>query len=1091
MGTRIEVGKRERDEGAPRVHTPSVKLVPPKLPGRFLRREPLEQRLDAAASHRLTAVVAAAGFGKSTQLAARALANGWSWYTIDGADAVPSVLAQGLGDALRRRFAGLEDAVATAGTSGGEQAVADHFAASLAHALEGRLSDDFILVVDDVHELGRDAAAARVLEGLVRYAPPEFHLVLSSRDEMPFSIARLRAQGNVLDFDGSDFAFSSKDVETAVATEFGRDRVELASPLHEITAGWPVAVQFAIEMLASVADVDRAGALDALAARRGPLFMYLAEEIFVREPAEVQDLLRVVAHFERITPALCHALALSDADEILEDLARRGLLAVAEGTYTPHALIRQFALTTWSVPPGEIRELHRKAGKWFAAHDDAVAATKAFTAAGDRQALARLLDASWLQLDNAAAVETILEAATLFPRSESGAWALLVAHALIIRGDVEEARGWLSGIESEGAARAAFLDALAHMHRHEHREALQKFMVARDAEVDSHCSSFIADQLICLGRPDEARPFLQEAIATAQEDDNPAGAIAEARLAASDLAYADGDLPAALALAQEGAARYAELENVLGECSAQNRFTKLLALLGRYDEALEASVLGARLSDRIGFSMFQPWTSRTRALVWFLTGRLDEAADEFGISVAACERLGSHEAAHSLIGLGDVHRARGEVAQARSAYERALPVAERSGSVSAEALASAGLARVIVEDDPTQAAILAERALQLSPGMPERTEALLAKGWIAVRTQDIQCAAEAATEALAKARQSASPGLLAEALELATFAAHDPTDHVELLQEALGIRLRLGNPLAEAEAVIALASLVPGGSAANEQARAEQTLRELGIQQNRAAAGLASMARAPVAAPLAIETLGRFAVLRDGAAVTHAEWQSKKARDLLKILVTRRGQATPRDYLIELLWPDEDPSRTSKRLAVAVNVLRNVLDPGRRHENDHFVVGGVEGLRLDIERLSVDVEMFLRLSDDALTSNRQQLDGATHQLEAADSAYAGEFLPEDRYEDWAAPLRDEVRATYLEVVRLLATKAGDHSAAVRYLLRILALDPFDEEAHLGLIAAFAEAGMHGEARRAYRRYVERMSDIGLEPAAYEQAAATH
>ena len=259
------------------------------------------------------------------------------------------------------------------------------------------------------------AAATRVLEGLVRHAPPEFHLVLCSRDEIPFSIARLRAQGNVLDFDGSDFAFSSKDVEAAVETEFGRDRVELASPLHEITAGWPVAVQFAIEMLASVADADRAGALDALAARRGPLFMYLAEEIFAREPAEVQDLLRVVVHFEHVTPVLCHALGLSESDEILEDLARRGLLAVADGTYTPHALIRQFALTTWSVPSEEVRALHHRAGEWFSEHDDAVAAAKEFTAAGDRQALARLLDASWLQLDNAAAVETILEAAALFP----------------------------------------------------------------------------------------------------------------------------------------------------------------------------------------------------------------------------------------------------------------------------------------------------------------------------------------------------------------------------------------------------------------------------------------------------------------------------------------------------------------------------------------------------------------------------------------------------------------------------------------------------------------------------------------------------
>jgi DNA-binding SARP family transcriptional activator len=297
--------------------------------------------------------------------------------------------------------------------------------------------------------------------------------------------------------------------------------------------------------------------------------------------------------------------------------------------------------------------------------------------------------------------------------------------------------------------------------------------------------------------------------------------------------------------------------------------------------------------------------------------------------------------------------------------------------------------------------------------------------------------------------------------------------------------------LTEARAVIALASLAPGASAANEQARAEQTLRELGIQESPGSAGLMGMAPAPTAVPLAIETLGRFTVLREGVVVTHAEWQSKKARDLLKILVTRRGQATPRDYLIELLWPEDDPSRTSKRLAVALNVLRNVLDPGRRYGSDHFVVGGLEGLRLDLEQLSVDVEEFLRLSDEALTIHRQKPGAATRQLEAADSVYAGEFLPEDRYEDWAAPLREEVRAAYLQVIRMLAKTATDHAAAVRYLLRVLALDPFDEEAHLGLIATLAQAGMYGEARRAYRRYVERMSDIGLEPAAYEQAAASH
>src|SRR6185436_934243 len=161
--------------------TQRVKLIPPKLPSRFLAREALERRLDAAATHRVTAVVAAAGFGKSTHLAARALANDWSWYTLDASDSAPGVLAQGLADALRRRVPELEDAVVPTATSVDERAAADSLAVGLSQALDRTLSDELVLVIDDVHELGRDAAAGRVLEGLARHAPPELHLVLSSR----------------------------------------------------------------------------------------------------------------------------------------------------------------------------------------------------------------------------------------------------------------------------------------------------------------------------------------------------------------------------------------------------------------------------------------------------------------------------------------------------------------------------------------------------------------------------------------------------------------------------------------------------------------------------------------------------------------------------------------------------------------------------------------------------------------------------------------------------------------------------------------------------------------------------------------------
>lgn len=49
-------------------------------------------------------------------------------------------------------------------------------------------------------------------------------------------------------------------------------------------------------------------------------------------------------------------------------------------------------------------------------------------------------------------------------------------------------------------------------------------------------------------------------------------------------------------------------------------------------------------------------------------------------------------------------------------------------------------------------------------------------------------------------------------------------------------------------------------------------------------------------------------------------------------------------------------------------------------------------------------------------------------------------------------------------------------------LRVLERDPYDEAAHLALVASLSAASRHGDARRAYRRYSERMREIGVEPA---------
>jgi DNA-binding SARP family transcriptional activator len=89
-------------------------------------------------------------------------------------------------------------------------------------------------------------------------------------------------------------------------------------------------------------------------------------------------------------------------------------------------------------------------------------------------------------------------------------------------------------------------------------------------------------------------------------------------------------------------------------------------------------------------------------------------------------------------------------------------------------------------------------------------------------------------------------------------------------------------------------------------------------------------------------------------------------------------------------------------------------------------------------------------------------------------------------------LREEARAAYRAVAGALAelaAQAGKHDDAIRYRLRIVERDPYDEDSQLGLVRAFIGAGRHGEARRAYRAYAGRMEQIGVEPAPLPTADA--
>ncbi|MBA2692481.1 MAG: tetratricopeptide repeat protein [Rubrobacter sp.] len=239
---------------------------------------------------------------------------------------------------------------------------------------------------------------------------------------------------------------------------------------------------------------------------------------------------------------------------------------------------------------------------------------------------------------------------------------------------------------------------------------------------------------------------------------------------------------------------------------------------------------------------------------------------------------------------------------------------------------------------------------------------------------------------------------------------------------------------------------------------------------------------------LKINLFGRFRVWRGGNLVGDEEWDRRKTRSLLKLLLTRPGRVFSRDEIVEALWPDSSPASAERSLRVAVSLLRRVVEPGLDHgPGSRYVVSRRPGYMFDREAdCEVDAWEFEELWENAEAArNAENLDEAIRMYRSALDLSKGEFLAEETYEDWAATAREEWRerrlAALLELSECLALR-GRYTEAIESCERAMALDGYREDLRRRLILYHYCAGEQTLALQAYRRYARRLKEeLGASP----------
>ena len=255
-------------------------------------------------------------------------------------------------------------------------------------------------------------------------------------------MARLRGRGEVQSIDAATLAFSEAEVGELLTTELGS--AELAPAVHELTSGWPAAVRLAVEALRGTKASKREGVLRSLPRPGGPIFNYLAEEALAGEDAQVRELVRRAASFDRFTPDLCAEVGIEGAAEALPRLAARGFLVQAEGGeedwFALHGLLREFAAKHWPLRADELGQQQLKAARWFESRGDLHSALDAATTSGNQSELARLITQHGDELLTGGALDAIQQAAASLPSTaRDGRLEEIIGEAHALKGEWDEA----------------------------------------------------------------------------------------------------------------------------------------------------------------------------------------------------------------------------------------------------------------------------------------------------------------------------------------------------------------------------------------------------------------------------------------------------------------------------------------------------------------------------------------------------------------------------------------------------------------------------------------------------------------------------
>src|SRR5262245_14866878 len=389
----------------------STKLRPPLLRPGLLERNELLQTLRNGKNTGLTLVCAPAGYGKTTLLAQWEAADradtAFVWTSLDVRDSDPMRLWSHVIGGLHLREPSVGDESLTA-LAGGPNSVADSVVPLLVDELVQ--APPLVLVLEDWHAV-RSPLCDETMALLVERLPTHHQIVVSTRSDPAWPIARMRAHGDLTELRARDLRISPDEAGLLFREAGVRLTARQVRRLTDRTEGWLAGLSLAALVLREQEDPTRFVLEFSGDSRHA--FDYLAGDVLAGVTPDVRDFMTRSSVLDRLSAPLCDAvLQRADSAAMIAEIERENLFLVALDETGLEFRYHNLFVTVLrreleATAPLSVGPLHERASLWHEENGDIEHAVEHAIASRDATRASALIMSIAVQLLSAGRMATV------------------------------------------------------------------------------------------------------------------------------------------------------------------------------------------------------------------------------------------------------------------------------------------------------------------------------------------------------------------------------------------------------------------------------------------------------------------------------------------------------------------------------------------------------------------------------------------------------------------------------------------------------------------------------------------------------------